>query len=143
MPTQLKEDWIPDEKYFWINNANKHPMTDNGRSRSWVEHQLPDFKMYFCKSRGGCGKTKANWNLTLWNWVKRNWEKVDKSRHYRQEVKKERGAESFRPTNGSTYKPHYVQPEETGATIHETVKPLSQSERIAILDKYLPELNKS
>jgi len=74
MPKQLKETWVPDEKYFWGNNANKHAMTNYGESRSWCEHQLPDFKMYFCKSRGGCGKTKANWDLTFWNWVKRNWQ---------------------------------------------------------------------
>jgi phosphoserine aminotransferase len=90
MPTQLKKDWIPDEVFFWDNNANKHAMTNYGSARAWALSHLHEFKMYWCKKMGGNGKPMTSWDLTYWNRCKVLWERVDKSRMYREEVNKEK-----------------------------------------------------
>ena len=89
MKTKMTENWKPDEKYFYQNLADTHAMTNFGESRTWCEHNLYEFKMYWCADMGGCGKIMANWNLTFWNRCKTLWEQVDKSRHYRKEVEKQ------------------------------------------------------
>lgn len=131
MPTQLKEDWKPDEKYFWENNANKHPMTDHGHARTWVMSQLHEFKMFWCKSMGGNGKPMTSWDLTFWNRCKVLWGNVDKSRYYRQEV------DIHQPYDA----PVRIREEEQRRA-HEKAfsEPLSLEARTAIADKYIKEL---
>ncbi len=89
LKTKLFKSWQPDEEYFWGNNADKHQMTNYGENRSWCEHQLHGFKMYWCKDMGGSGKPMISWDLTYWNRCKVLWEDVDKRRMYLEMDKKE------------------------------------------------------
>ncbi|MCZ6897671.1 MAG: hypothetical protein O7D95_03030 [Betaproteobacteria bacterium] len=84
MKTKLRENWKPSEEYFWTNLANKHAMTNFGSNREWVVSHFYEIKMYWCAEMGGCGKIMANWNWVFWKRLLFLWEKVDKSRLYRE-----------------------------------------------------------
>ena len=65
MTTKIKSDYKPSERVYELLKAYgvQNPI-------EFVGHELPAFMMYW----EGTGKTKANWDSTCLNWMKRTYE---------------------------------------------------------------------
>lgn len=65
MPTKIKSDYKPSPRVYELLKAYgvQNPI-------EFVGHELPAFMMYW----EGTGKTKADWNSTCLNWMKRTYE---------------------------------------------------------------------
>ena len=65
MTTKIKSDYKPSQRVYELLKAYgvQNPI-------EFVGHELPAFMMYW----EGTGKTKANWDSTCLNWMKRTYE---------------------------------------------------------------------
>ena len=75
MKSKLREKWQPSERCYSL-------LENKGIPREWVGHQLGEFKLYWIDA----GLKKSSWDMTFSNWVKKNWEQVDKRRMYHEKT---------------------------------------------------------
>jgi len=70
MKTKLAKGWMPPENVLTLARAKGMPIED------WLYHLLPEWRLYWIDS----GLMKSSWGSTFWNWAKKQWKLVDKSR---------------------------------------------------------------
>ena len=115
----MSASWKPSQRFYELAETRGIP-------REWCGHQISEFKLYWIE-RG----TLGCWDSTFLNRVDRLWDKVDKSRYYRQEVKISTWSDNC--LEDREY-PNIVSNQST------TAPPLSLEARTRIADTYMKEL---
>jgi len=72
MKSKLSKTWMPSENVLSLAKSRGMPIED------WLYHLIPEWKLYWLERN-----VLRCWDSVFWNWAKRCWEKVDKSRMYR------------------------------------------------------------
>ena len=67
---------MPDERVLALAKSKGMPIED------WLYHLIPEWKMYWIDRN----IKRDSWNSTFWNHAKLEWERVDKSRMYREQL---------------------------------------------------------